>query len=116
MRSFEFEGGGGGFRMGTLAGLAEGDEVLLESDTLAGRTGVALAGGLKMLLDCEGNCAALGSKRGTWHLKDSVLGRSFGTAVLASTLPDTACTLTDWLLVSKRLLTYGLSCRFSCEK
>jgi hypothetical protein len=74
MRSFE--GGGGGFLMGTLAGLAEGDEVLLVSDILAGRTGVALAGGLKILLVCEGNCAVFGSKRGTWHLKDSVLGRS----------------------------------------
>jgi hypothetical protein len=86
MRSFE--GGGGGFRIGTLAGLAEGDEVLLESDALAGRRGVALAGGQKILLVCEGNCSALGSKRGTWHLKDSVLGRSLDCSLPASSLPD----------------------------
>lgn len=113
MRSFE--GRGGGSRIGTLAGLAAGDEVLLESDALAGRTGVALAGGLKILLACEGTCAVFGSKRGTWHLKDSVLGRCLDCDLPASSLPD-SWTFMDWLLFSKRLFTYGLSWRFSWQR
>jgi len=67
-------GGGGGFLMGTLTGLADG-EFLLASAALDGRTGDPLGGGPKML---ELALLPLLSKRGTWHLNDSVLGRFLG--------------------------------------
>jgi hypothetical protein len=54
MRSFEgsLVGGGGGFLIGTLTGLPEG-EFLFESPALDGRTGVAFAGGANMLVLAE---------------------------------------------------------------